>query len=148
MRAVVWPEASSSTFASIRTAELIRFFPLPIADRFARSTPPPSPLQRRSRRLFLLLSMRHSSLSSERALQIFPSFPAMSLTSYPGSPLRIDSSPRASGVLDTVLVCRAHEIKLPKELEDPKTLRLLEGAICHEWYVRPLSADYSRALTL
>ncbi|BGP02495.1 hypothetical protein RTG_02538 [Rhodotorula toruloides ATCC 204091] len=51
-----------------------------------------------------------------------------------GAPLRIDSSPRASGVLDTVLVCRAHGIKLPKELEDPKTLRLLEGAICHEWF--------------
>ncbi|GEM10048.1 acid phosphatase [Rhodotorula toruloides] len=56
---------------------------------------------------------------------------------YPNAscnPLRIDSSPRASGVLDTVLVCRAHGVELPAELEDPKTLRILEGAICHEWF--------------
>ncbi|GAA5911331.1 hypothetical protein JCM8208_005222 [Rhodotorula glutinis] len=51
-----------------------------------------------------------------------------------GGPLRIDSSPRASGVLDTVLVCKAHGIQVPPELDDKRNLRTLEAAIVHEWF--------------
>ncbi|GAA5967559.1 hypothetical protein JCM11641_005693 [Rhodosporidiobolus odoratus] len=51
-----------------------------------------------------------------------------------GHPVRIDSSPRANGILDTVLVCRAHGIKLHPVLEDPKIIRALENAVVHEWF--------------
>ncbi|GAA5996896.1 hypothetical protein JCM5350_002743 [Sporobolomyces pararoseus] len=54
---------------------------------------------------------------------------------FNGQGIRIDSSnPRASGVLDTLMVCRAHGIKVPKVLEDPKVLRVLENAVVHEWF--------------
>lgn len=51
-----------------------------------------------------------------------------------GIPLRIDSSPRANGYLDTLYVSRAHGIKTPKEFEDPKVLLALEQAVVHEWF--------------
>ncbi|GAA5933148.1 hypothetical protein JCM1841_003692 [Sporobolomyces salmonicolor] len=51
-----------------------------------------------------------------------------------GDPLRIDSSPRANGILDTVLACHAHGVKVPPELDDPTTLRTLENAVVHEWF--------------
>ncbi|GAA6053194.1 hypothetical protein JCM3770_000022 [Rhodotorula araucariae] len=59
-------------------------------------------------------------------------------------PLRIDSAPRASGVLDTVFVCKAHGIKVPPELEDLKTLRTLEDAIVHEWFDGYSNPEYRR----
>ncbi|KAM0751178.1 phosphoglycerate mutase-like protein [Meredithblackwellia eburnea MCA 4105] len=51
-----------------------------------------------------------------------------------GNPIRIDGHPRANGILDTVMVCRAHGIKVPKELEDPNTLEILERSVVHEWF--------------
>lgn len=51
-----------------------------------------------------------------------------------GVPLRIDSSPRANGILDTLYVARAHGIRTPDEFEDPKVLRALEEAVVHEWF--------------
>lgn len=50
-----------------------------------------------------------------------------------GAPLRIDSSPRASGVLDTLMVCRAHGIEVPRVFEDRRVLETLETAVVHEW---------------
>jgi acid phosphatase len=53
-----------------------------------------------------------------------------------GVGIRIDStSPRASGVLDTLMVCRAHGIKVPSVLDDVDVLRTLENGVVHEWFV-------------
>lgn len=49
------------------------------------------------------------------------------------NPIRIDGHPRANGILDTIMVCRAHGIKVPVEFEDVKTLETLETAVVHEW---------------
>lgn len=57
-----------------------------------------------------------------------------------GGPLRVQSAPKANGILDTAYCCRAHGIKLPKELDDPNVLRKLEDAVVHEWCV-PLSSN-------
>ncbi|BGP54618.1 hypothetical protein JCM8202_004988 [Rhodotorula sphaerocarpa] len=51
-----------------------------------------------------------------------------------GGPLRVQSAPKANGILDTAYCCRAHGIKLPKELDDPNVLRKLEDAVVHEWF--------------
>ncbi|GAA5893741.1 uncharacterized protein JCM6883_003623 [Sporobolomyces salmoneus] len=48
--------------------------------------------------------------------------------------LRIDSSPRASGVLDTLMVCRAHGIRVPEVFEERRVLEGLERAVVHEWF--------------
>lgn len=50
-----------------------------------------------------------------------------------GGGLRIDSSPRANGVLDTLMVCRAHGIKVPKVFERRDVLEVLERGVVHEW---------------
>jgi acid phosphatase len=59
-----------------------------------------------------------------------------------GTGLRIDSTPRANGVLDTLMVCRAHGIKVPSVFEDTKVLRVLETGVVHEWsaFPPPISA--------
>lgn len=49
------------------------------------------------------------------------------------SPLRIDSKPRANGILDTIYVSRAHGIRTPVEFQDPLVLKTLEQAVVHEW---------------
>ncbi|GAA5999702.1 hypothetical protein JCM10207_005872 [Rhodosporidiobolus poonsookiae] len=61
-----------------------------------------------------------------------------------GSPVRIDSSPRANGILDTLLVCRAHGIGVPPALEDPGLLRTLEDAVVHEWFDAYSSPTFKR----
>ena len=35
--------------------------------------------------------------------------------------------------LDTIMVCKAHGIKVPVEFEDPTVLETLETAVVHEW---------------
>lgn len=50
-----------------------------------------------------------------------------------GKALRVDSSPRANGVLDTLMVCRAHGIKVPGVFEDKEVLETLEKGVVHEW---------------
>jgi hypothetical protein len=59
-------------------------------------------------------------------------------------PIRIDGSPRANGILDTIMVCKAHGIKVPSEFEDVKVLETLEAAVVHEWFVHRLSSFVSR----
>ncbi|SGZ30415.1 BQ5605_C048g12354 [Microbotryum silenes-dioicae] len=56
------------------------------------------------------------------------------LVKYTETPLRIDSSPRANGILDTLYVCLAHSIRTPSDLSDPKLLQTLESAVVHEWF--------------
>ncbi|KAK4700058.1 acid phosphatase, partial [Phenoliferia sp. Uapishka_3] len=51
-----------------------------------------------------------------------------------GGPVRIDGHPRANGLLDTIMVCKAHGIKVPSEFEDPAVLQTLETAVVHEWF--------------
>ncbi|GAA5908180.1 hypothetical protein JCM6882_005965 [Rhodosporidiobolus microsporus] len=53
-----------------------------------------------------------------------------------GHPVRIDSSPRANGILDTLLVCRAHGIALPPSIEAraEEVLGGLERAVVREWF--------------
>lgn len=48
-------------------------------------------------------------------------------------PVRIDGHPRANGLLDTIMVCKAHGIKVPVEFEDTTVLETLETAVVHEW---------------
>ncbi|GAA6006019.1 uncharacterized protein JCM10292_005648 [Rhodotorula paludigena] len=61
-----------------------------------------------------------------------------------GGPLRIDSSPRASGILDTVLAAKAHGFKMSPELDDPKTLRTLEDAVVHEWFDGYMNLEFRK----
>lgn len=51
-----------------------------------------------------------------------------------GTKLRVDSSPRANGILDTLWVARAHGMPLPKELEGQDMFDTLERAVVHEWF--------------
>lgn len=50
-----------------------------------------------------------------------------------GGGLRIDSSPRANGVLDTLMVCRAHGIEVPEVFNRREVLEVLERGVVHEW---------------
>ncbi|GAA5947990.1 hypothetical protein JCM3765_007059 [Sporobolomyces pararoseus] len=61
-----------------------------------------------------------------------------------GNKIRIDSNPRASGILDTLMVCRAHGIKVPKVLQDPKVLTVLENAVVHEWFDGYKNLEFKR----
>ncbi|KAG9311769.1 phosphoglycerate mutase-like protein [Chiua virens] len=51
-----------------------------------------------------------------------------------GKPIRVDGSPRASGILDTVRSAAAHGIKVPDEFWDPKVIDLIESAVADEWF--------------
>lgn len=51
-----------------------------------------------------------------------------------GTKLRVDSSPRANGILDTLWVARAHGMPLPRELEGQDMFDTLERAVVHEWF--------------
>ena len=51
-----------------------------------------------------------------------------------GTKLRIDSSPRANGVLDSLWVARAHGMPLPNELQEQDMFDTLERAVVHEWF--------------
>lgn len=62
-----------------------------------------------------------------------------------GVPVRIDSSPRANGVLDTVNSAIAHGIKVPAVFDDPTVTEPLERAVVAEWSVEQDSALLTRA---
>jgi len=49
-------------------------------------------------------------------------------------PIRIDGSPRASGILDTVRSAAAHGIKVPDDFWDPEVVDLIESAVSDEWF--------------
>jgi len=51
-----------------------------------------------------------------------------------GRPIRIDGSPRASGILDTVRSAAAHGVKVPDDFWDPKVIDLIESAVSDEWF--------------
>ncbi|GAA6048612.1 hypothetical protein JCM3770_002056 [Rhodotorula araucariae] len=87
------------------------------------------------RALYVPLGFLPPTLWSDRAEQVSfrsTNMPRTIESLHHRPALRIDSAPRASGVLDTIFVCKAHGIKVPPELEDLKTLRTLEVAIVHE----------------
>ncbi|KAI5480425.1 acid phosphatase [Pseudohyphozyma bogoriensis] len=63
---------------------------------------------------------------------------------YINGPVRIDGHPRANGILDTVMVCLAHKIRVPKEFDDEKLLETLENAVVHEWFDGYQSPEFAK----
>ncbi|KIJ63162.1 hypothetical protein HYDPIDRAFT_134966 [Hydnomerulius pinastri MD-312] len=61
-----------------------------------------------------------------------------------GKPIRVDGSPRASGILDTVRSAAAHGIKVPKEFWDPEVINLIETAVSDEWFSSTLNEEGRR----
>jgi len=61
-----------------------------------------------------------------------------------GTKLRIDSSPRANGVLDSLWVARAHGMRLPRELEGQDMFETLERAVVHEWFDAYKSKEFGQ----
>ncbi|KAG0700578.1 histidine phosphatase superfamily [Suillus ampliporus] len=51
-----------------------------------------------------------------------------------GNPLRLDGTPRASGILDTVRSAAAHGFKVPQEFSDDNVIDLIEAAVTAEWF--------------
>ena len=51
-----------------------------------------------------------------------------------GNPVRVDGSPAASGIMDTVRAAEMNGIPVPSEFDDPTTRSTLESAICAEWF--------------
>lgn len=46
-----------------------------------------------------------------------------------GNPVRLDGTPRASGILDTVRASAAHGVNMPSELRDRKNIDLIVGQV-------------------
>ncbi|GAA5925727.1 uncharacterized protein JCM15063_005100 [Sporobolomyces koalae] len=61
-----------------------------------------------------------------------------------GKPLRVDSSPRANGILDTLMVCRAHGIRVPDVFDDRQVLETLEKGVVHEWFDGYLNPEFRK----
>ncbi|KIJ14520.1 hypothetical protein PAXINDRAFT_12617 [Paxillus involutus ATCC 200175] len=51
-----------------------------------------------------------------------------------GKPIRVDGSPRTSGILDTVRSAAAHGIEVPDHFWDPEVIDLIETAVSDEWF--------------
>ncbi|KAG1723056.1 histidine phosphatase superfamily [Suillus lakei] len=51
-----------------------------------------------------------------------------------GRPLRLDGTPRASGILDTVRSAAAHGFRVPPEFSDENVIGLIETAVTAEWF--------------
>ncbi|EIW77222.1 phosphoglycerate mutase-like protein [Coniophora puteana RWD-64-598 SS2] len=51
-----------------------------------------------------------------------------------GKPVKVNGSPRASGLLDTIRAAAAHDIELPSEFRDDELMRPLEDAVVDEWF--------------
>lgn len=51
-----------------------------------------------------------------------------------GRPLRLDGTPRASGILDTVRSAAAHGFRVPPEFMDDNVIGLIEAAVTAEWF--------------
>ncbi|KIY47319.1 phosphoglycerate mutase-like protein [Fistulina hepatica ATCC 64428] len=51
-----------------------------------------------------------------------------------GHPVRVDGSPRASGILDTIRAAAVHGIKVPPEFEEKPVMNLIERAVVTEWF--------------
>jgi len=61
-----------------------------------------------------------------------------------GRPIRIDGSPRASGILDTVRSASANGVKVPAEFENKTTLDTLERAVVTEWFAGYKTEEFRR----
>ncbi|KAG2139336.1 histidine phosphatase superfamily [Suillus clintonianus] len=51
-----------------------------------------------------------------------------------GRPLRLDGTPRASGILDTVRSAAAHGFRVPPEFSEDSVIGLIEAAVTAEWF--------------
>ncbi|KAF8842016.1 phosphoglycerate mutase-like protein [Paxillus ammoniavirescens] len=51
-----------------------------------------------------------------------------------GKPIRVDGSPRTSGILDTVRSAAAHGLEVPDHFWDPEVIDLIEAAVSDEWF--------------
>ncbi|KIK94541.1 hypothetical protein PAXRUDRAFT_33465 [Paxillus rubicundulus Ve08.2h10] len=51
-----------------------------------------------------------------------------------GKPIRVDGSPRTSGILDTVRSAAAHGLEVPDPFWDPEVINLIETAVSDEWF--------------
>ncbi|KAF9649732.1 phosphoglycerate mutase-like protein [Thelephora ganbajun] len=51
-----------------------------------------------------------------------------------GKPIRIDGSPKASGILETIRAATANGVKVPKEFLDPAVMDPIEKAVVVEWF--------------
>ncbi|KAF9784782.1 phosphoglycerate mutase-like protein [Thelephora terrestris] len=51
-----------------------------------------------------------------------------------GKPIRIDGSPKASGILETIRAATANGVKVPKEFLDPAVMDPIEKAVIVEWF--------------
>jgi len=51
-----------------------------------------------------------------------------------GNPVRIDGSPKASGILETIRAATANGVKVPKEFMDPTVMDTIEKAVIVEWF--------------
>jgi len=51
-----------------------------------------------------------------------------------GNPVRIDGSPKASGILETIRAATANGVKVPKEFLDPAVMDPIEKAVVAEWF--------------
>ncbi|KAG1811722.1 phosphoglycerate mutase-like protein [Suillus subaureus] len=51
-----------------------------------------------------------------------------------GRPLRLDGTPRASGILDTVRSAAAHGFRVPPEFMDDNVIGVIEAAVTAEWF--------------
>ncbi|KAG8885363.1 hypothetical protein FRB97_001438 [Tulasnella sp. 331] len=49
-------------------------------------------------------------------------------------PIRVDSKPRLSGVLDTIRAADVHGIAVPSEFLAPDVVSIMEGAVVAEWF--------------
>ena len=63
-----------------------------------------------------------------------------------GVPVRVDSHPSASGVLDTIYSARAHGIAVPPVFEDREVTDRIESAVCAEWFsgYRNANGEFAR----
>lgn len=61
-----------------------------------------------------------------------------------GKPLRVNGTPRANGVLDTLLVSRAHNMPIPAELNDPAITKTIERAVVAEWFDAYKSKEFAQ----
>ncbi|KEI39681.1 uncharacterized protein L969DRAFT_87674 [Mixia osmundae IAM 14324] len=60
------------------------------------------------------------------------------------NPIRVDSHPRANGILDTINAARSHGMHVPEPFLDPVVLRTLERAVLAEFFNGYRSPEFKR----
>jgi len=61
-----------------------------------------------------------------------------------GKPVRLDGTPRASGILDTVRATTAHGVNIPAELQEKQNIDLIEAAVVAEWFAAYKNEEVKR----